>query len=444
MNSLLASLTCLVTFQAYFRADSVHHDFRVLDESGGCKFSTFPDGGGLGPSLISELTHVSPFIAPTKVATEFGSIFAYLTDPWNALDILNVITFMGIIVTRFIYVLRAANISYEVNTIGEDGQEKIPDGDGVPDYDAYVRINMTVQLWRVGRNMLAIGVFLNFARSFKYVRASAHLNQVTETITTALPEMGRITFVFLILFLGFTLALKIIVGTAVDGYADFIDGIFSLLGMILGKFDNLEVMFQADPVLLPILFALIVFILNFTGLTLLLSSISAAFEKVMEKNKNPDDFSRDLKLALKLLVRDAYWNVVTPVTFMFAERRLKKRHEKQRLERQQQGSDWSRSSKVHPEHKVTRSSPELKISDDAKPHGSGTLTRKERKRMAKQQADAELVVQRIARVKKMLSSGQRVEEKDVHSIDIVETVSYVTHRQAIASCVCLYCACKCI
>ena len=51
--------------------------------------------------------------------------------------------------------------------------------------------------------------------------------------------------------------------------------------------------------------------------------------------------------------------------------------------------------------------------------------------MAKQQADAELVVQRIARVKKMLSSGQRVEEKDVHSIDIVETVSYVTHRQAI-------------
>merc|ERR1711965_103904 len=116
---------------------------------------------------------------------------------------------------------------------------------------------------------------------------------------------------------------------------------------------------------------------------------------------------------------------------MFAERRLKKRHEKQRLERQQQGSDWSRSSKVHPEHKVTRSSPELKISDDAKPHGSGTLTRKERKRMAKQQADAELVVQRIARVKKMLSSGQCVEEKDVHSIDIVETVSYVTHRQAI-------------
>ena len=43
-----------------------------------------------------------------------------------------------------------------------------------------------------------------------------------------------------------------------------IDGIFSLLGMILGKFDKLDDMFQEDPVLLPIMFALIVFLLNFS------------------------------------------------------------------------------------------------------------------------------------------------------------------------------------
>ena len=84
--------------------------------------------------------------------------------------------------------LRAANIQYNVPTFDKDGQEDIPEG--TPDYDAYVRIHMTVQIWRVGRNLLAIGVFINFARSFKYVRASVHLSQVTDTVATALPEMG--------------------------------------------------------------------------------------------------------------------------------------------------------------------------------------------------------------------------------------------------------------
>ena len=41
-----------------------------------------------------------------------------------------------------------------------------------------------------------------------------------------------------------------------DRYADFVDGIFSLLGMILGKFDTLDAVFQVDSVQLPILFAL--------------------------------------------------------------------------------------------------------------------------------------------------------------------------------------------
>merc|ERR1712070_710016 len=105
-------------------------------------------------------------------------------------------------------------------------------------------------------------------------------------------------------------ALKLIIGTAVDGYADLVDGIFSLLGMILGKFDKLDDMFQEDPVLLPIMFALIVFLLNFTGLTLLPSSISEAFGKVSEKQrKMPDTFARELQLAIQMIVRDAYWSV---------------------------------------------------------------------------------------------------------------------------------------
>jgi hypothetical protein len=216
-----------------------------------------------------------------------------------------------------------------------------------------------------------------------------------------------------------------------DRYADFVDGIFSLLGMILGKFDTLDAMFQVDSVLLPILFALIVFILNFTGLTLLLSSIGEAFDKVLErKKKTPDTFARELALALRLLWREAYWNVATPITFMFAERRMKKRQERERMERQEQGSNWSMSTKVHP-READGSPRALLALVPTKKHNEHRLTRKERKERAKEHAEAELVVERISRIKSRLLAGQHVKEEDVQHVDVVETVAYVAHRQAI-------------
>jgi|MDSY01.2.fsa_nt_gb hypothetical protein len=44
------------------------------------------------------------FTRAAEIATEFGSLYAYVADTWNFLDIMNVFTFMGIVIARFVYV----------------------------------------------------------------------------------------------------------------------------------------------------------------------------------------------------------------------------------------------------------------------------------------------------------------------------------------------------
>jgi hypothetical protein len=51
-----------------------------------------------------------------------------------------------------------------------------------------------------------------------------HQKQLSETISYALPDLFWLSIIFLILFTGFLLALRLLVGPGVAGYADFIDG----------------------------------------------------------------------------------------------------------------------------------------------------------------------------------------------------------------------------
>lgn len=124
------------------------------------------------------------------VASAAGSMKAYFKDPWNLLDILNVVCFLGLVITRATYMLRSAVLTYDVYSLSDDDgrQPQVIDDDS-PDFDSYYRVRQTVEMWRVGRNLLAFGVFVNFARAFKYVRASPKLSVLTQTVAEAIPLM---------------------------------------------------------------------------------------------------------------------------------------------------------------------------------------------------------------------------------------------------------------
>lgn len=167
--------------------------------------------------------------------------------------------------------------------------DKVDMDDGAADYDGYYRVRQTIEMWRVGRNLLAIGVFVNFARAFKFVRASKKLSQVSETLAAAAPEVANLMVVFLVLFCGFALCFRLLVATSVPGYADFVDSCFSLLGVVLGDLTQYPALMAASPSLFPIVFVLLIFSCNFVMLTLLLKSVDSAYQAVQERQKHTHD-----------------------------------------------------------------------------------------------------------------------------------------------------------
>jgi len=144
-------------------------------------------------------------------------------------------------------------------------------------------------MWRVGRNLLAIGVFVNFARAFKFVRASKKLSSVSETLAETMPEVSILMFIFLVLFCGFALAFRLLVATSVAGYADFIDSCFSLMGIVLGDFGQFHALLAASPFLFPVVLVLLIVSCNFVMLTLLLKSVDSAYQTVQERQKFETD-----------------------------------------------------------------------------------------------------------------------------------------------------------
>jgi len=175
--------------------------------------------------LVLYVMCIAYLVSAADVASAAGNLAKYLSNGWNLLDAINCISICALVVVRCMYMLRSANLSYKVYGVSDDdGHQPLELTDDDPDWNAYYRVRHIVEQWRVGRNLLAVCCLTNFARAFKFVRASKSLSQLSETIAWALPDLGYLSLIFAILFLGFTLALRQLVGTDVKGYADFTDG----------------------------------------------------------------------------------------------------------------------------------------------------------------------------------------------------------------------------
>ena len=69
-----------------------------------------------------------------------------------------------------------------VNTFSEDvAADQHADLGGAASYDKYIRLRLTFQYYRYGRNFLAAGVLVNFVKAFKFLSVSRQLSQFTRT-----------------------------------------------------------------------------------------------------------------------------------------------------------------------------------------------------------------------------------------------------------------------
>jgi hypothetical protein len=247
--------------------------------------------------------------------------------------------------------------------------------------------------------------------------------------------MQDLIVIFFVIFLAFAFSLRLLVGTAVDGYADFIDSCFSLLSVVLSDLSDVKEMTYESPGAFPIVFVLMIFCLVFVMLTLLLKAVDSAFMNVMEKQKyEKDNFVEELKEAAVLLARETYWSITAPIQLFLVQRRMKKRSL-----RKQQLALANASSSSSSKNEIGGAKKEFEMADLSRMEAGGQAADNNSK--GAQSSDSHKVknpdqikkneMERYTELKAKIAAGKFVSESDVKITDVIETSEYLKHRQGV-------------
>ena len=244
----------------------------------------------------------------TEDVTDYASLKAYLAVGWNVADVASVACFVVALVMRVVTYLKM--LMGHVNTFSEDvAADQHADLGGAASYDKYIRLRLTFQYYRYGRNFLAAGVLVNFVKAFKFLSVSRQLSQFTRTIYVVSAEMLNVLLILAIVLVGFAIAFHVLLGHAIAKYRTFSDAAITLLLVVFGDFD-LEEIIAFAPLLGVLLMLAFVVIMTFIILTMLLKIVDVSYGEVLEEISGGEgDLARDMRLALYRLAYDAYWTV---------------------------------------------------------------------------------------------------------------------------------------
>ena len=244
----------------------------------------------------------------TEDVTDYASLKAYLAVGWNVADVASVACFVVALVMRVVTYLKM--LMGHVNTFSEDvAADQHADLGGAASYDKYIRLRLTFQYYRYGRNFLAAGVLVNFVKAFKFLSVSRQLSQFTRTIYVVSAEMLNVLLILAIVLVGFAIAFHVLLGHAIAKYRTFSDAAITLLLVVFGDFD-LEEIIAFAPLLGVALMLAFVVIMTFIILTMLLKIVDVSYGEVLEEISGGEgDLARDMRLALYRVAYDAYWTV---------------------------------------------------------------------------------------------------------------------------------------
>jgi hypothetical protein len=245
--------------------------------------------------IIAYLTRAADDLA------EYPSIGAYLINPWNSLDIMNVICFLAVIAIRVFWMINAAKFQYGVGN--ELSSSDMADRN-------YNPLRLPVVYYSFGKTFFAFGTLLSFVKTFRYIGVSRRLTMFTETISAAVKDMGVLMGVFVVILCGFSCAFHIAFGTMSREFKDFPSSALSLLLAGLGDFDA-QALRVHNPVLGMILFAMYSIIMVFVILSMMLKIVDNAFiemrAKLLDTSNLKENMGMQLKLALRKIFYDYYW-----------------------------------------------------------------------------------------------------------------------------------------
>eukprot|EP00756_Hemistasia_phaeocysticola_P051445 Hpha_TRINITY_DN26619_c0_g1::TRINITY_DN26619_c0_g1_i1::g.86073::m.86073 len=198
---------------------------------------------------------------------------------WRLYDITNMTLFVINIIFRFLAL-----------SIGTTGQSVLQTQFYPEDYE-------TVAFYdKVGGWVMAFNALFTYFRVFYFLALQPGLNILTQTITFAARDLLGILFIFLVVFMAFSLMAYVVFGNAIEDYRTFPDTLSSSSRMLIGDFDYEELRLT-HRMFTPVFFAIFNILAVFILLNMVIAILDEAFGKVMERKYNP-------RKLLALLARD--------------------------------------------------------------------------------------------------------------------------------------------
>lgn len=257
--------------------------------------------------IIAYLTKASDRIA------QYKSVWHYLRNPWNTLDILNVLSFICVFAIRLFWMMLAYKLEYDltIECVGEDMDASKCLAESETDDKNYFPVRLPIVYYSFGKTFFAFGTLLSFIKTFRFIGVSQRLALFTETVSKACSDVVLLMIVFLIIMAGFGTGFHIAFGQGMKDYQDFPSSCLSLLLLALGDFDA-DGIRDVNPGIAIVLFLMYTIIVVFVILTMMLKIVDNAFHSMRAQlgdptNRRRENFALQLRLALKKVFYDIYW-----------------------------------------------------------------------------------------------------------------------------------------
>ncbi|GMH80521.1 hypothetical protein TrST_g2944 [Triparma strigata] len=252
--------------------------------------------------IIAYLTRASDKIA------EYPSFSAYLANPWNSLDMMNVACFIAVFAIRLFWMMLAYKIEYDVTVECMDETSCLAESEF--DDDKYTPFRLPLVYYSFGKTFFAFGTLLSFIKTFRFIGISRRLSIFTETIQKAASDVSLLMVIFLILICGFSVGFHIAFGTQVADFKNFFSSALSLILLSLGDFDAQELR-RTNPLLGMFLFTMYALVMIFVVLTMILKIVDNAFhdmkQKMVDIRMQKENLPLQMRLAVRKIFYDKYW-----------------------------------------------------------------------------------------------------------------------------------------
>ena len=165
------------------------------------------------------------YCARAKESWNEGKLLHYLLDPWNLLELVNILIFLAMYGYRIGWITRSNSTVHEY---------KLPlmDNSLYPEKLELIAEAYITQVW-----LNAVNTVLTFLNILKFCRLNDRLNILTRTLDAAQGNIVGVLLLFLYIVYAFALTANSLYGSAVFRYRSMDAAFNALLRMLMGDFD---------------------------------------------------------------------------------------------------------------------------------------------------------------------------------------------------------------